>query len=77
MPEKHAPVSNLRPLRESMGLTQIDVVRLCGVSPATVRGIESRSRSVSRVTKFRILNGLKKKLPTLTLRDLFPSEPTA
>lgn len=76
MPEKRAPESNLRDLRESLGLTQVDVARLSGVSAATVRGIESRSRSVSRVTKFRILNGLKKKQPAFSLRDIFPDERT-
>ena len=80
--DKPGAANRLRSLRTAMGLTQMQLSRLSEVSPATIRGLESRARSVSAVNKYRILNSINKLrgesgVDALAFSDIFPNDSRA
>ena len=74
-PNLPPPENNLRRLRTLNGLTQKNLCDISKISPATIRGIETRKRTVSAVLKYRVVNALNRHLKSeYKFRDVFPND---
>lgn len=77
--KRDVPQNNLRDIRESEGLSQLDLAALADVSIDTISDAENHTRQLKRKTQFKIVNGLNANPNKIDrsrryeLKDVFPN----